>query len=131
MRLTGHGLEMADQRLHARQAPRTTSDQQNITAIMRDRFAHCMKRRGQRELTCQHRILHFAEIHMQRHGKQVEGFRASRQSVVDSLLQVVHHIAGRLLRQQIAQGGMQTGQRIVNVAGFPRGKDRMTIGIKS
>lgn len=46
--------------------------------------------------------------------------------MIDGLLQIIHHVAGRFLRQQIAKGGMQACQRIVDVAGFPRGKDGVT-----
>lgn len=45
--------------------------------------------------------------------------------MVDRLPEIVHHVAGRFLRKQIAKGGMQPGQRIVNIARFPRRQDRV------
>ena len=67
-----HRLQMTNQRLNARQAAGASGDQQNIAAVMGYRLAHRVKRRGQRKLPGQHRILHFAEIHVQRHREQVK-----------------------------------------------------------
>ena len=67
-----HRLQMPNQRLNARQAARAPGDEQNIAAVMGNRFTHRVERRGQRKLTGQHCILHFAEVHVQRHGEQVE-----------------------------------------------------------
>ncbi|MND94632.1 hypothetical protein D3C80_868550 [compost metagenome] len=78
-----------------------------------------MQRGGQRKLSRQHRILHFMEIHVQRNGKQIKGGRACGQRMINCLLQIVHHIARWFLRQQIAEGGMQTRQRIVDITAFP------------
>ncbi|MNR16290.1 hypothetical protein D3C85_1328840 [compost metagenome] len=78
-----------------------------------------MQRGGQRKLACQHCVLHFVEVYMQRYCKQVERGGTGRQCMVDRLLQIVHHIAGRLLFEQIAEGGVQSSQRIVDIAVFP------------
>lgn len=51
--------------------------------------------------------------------------------MVDRLLEIIHHVARRFLRKQIAKGGMQPGQRIVNIARFPRRQDRVTDRHKS
>ncbi|MNS44988.1 hypothetical protein D3C72_774460 [compost metagenome] len=92
-----HRLQVANQRLHPRQTARAPGDQQNIAGIMGNRFAHGMQRSGQRKLARQHRVLHFLEVHMQRNRKQIERCRTGGQRVVDRLLQIVHHVAGRLL----------------------------------
>ena len=46
--------------------------------------------------------------------------------MVNRLLEIIHHVARRFLRKQVAKGGMQPGQRIVNIARFPRRQDRVT-----
>ncbi len=117
---------MADQRLYPWQTARTPGDQQNIAGVMGDGFRHGVQRRGQSKVPGQHRILHLAEVDVQRHGKQVERLSASRQGVFDGLLQIVHHIARGLAGQQIAKGGVQPVERIVDIAGFPGSEDRMS-----
>ena len=116
---------MANQGLHARQTARPSRDEQNIATVVRDRLTDRMKRGGERELTRQHRVLHLPEMDVQRYAEQINVFRASRQCMVDRLLEVIHHVTRRFLREQIAKGGMQPGQRIVNIACFPRGQDRV------
>ena len=46
--------------------------------------------------------------------------------MIERLLEIIHHVARRFLRKQVAKGGMQPGQRIVNIARFPRRQDRVT-----
>ncbi len=90
-------LQMADQRLHARQAARTSGDQQYVTAVVGDGFTHRMDRRGQGELSAQHRRLQIAKVNLQRHGEEIERRSAGWQGVIDGLLQVVHDVTRGLL----------------------------------
>ena len=46
--------------------------------------------------------------------------------MVDSLLDVVHHVARWSLAQEFSECGMQTSDRIVNIALFPGTEYRMT-----
>gem|GEM_PF-6244559 len=68
----GNRLQVADQRLDARQATRAAGNEQNIAGVMGDRLRYRVQRGGEGEMTRQHRLLHFAEVNMQRHREEVK-----------------------------------------------------------